>query len=411
MRILIAHNRYQQAGGEDAVVSQEIEMLTSRGHEVQLLSTDNYRIVDSRAQVAAAFRSFYSLPSYELAASKIRSFRPDIFHVHNTVPSLSPAIYYAANKADVPVVQTLHNYRLICANAQLFRDGTPCEECVKRRSFMPGVVHACYRDSRVGAAVVGAGTALHSILGTWQHRIDRYIVLSKFAADKLAGYRVPLNKMCIKPNFTGDRGLGPGDGGYALFVGRLREEKGLDTLLTADLAGILPMPIYIAGDGPMLQKVHAACSRPASQLRCLGSRSREEVIDLMKHASVLLIPSLWHETFGMVAIEAFATGLPVIAARMGALSEIVEEGVSGLLYEAGDAAGMTRALRWLADHPADVARMRVSARNRYLERYSEEENYNQLLSVYNELLLKRVPSSQTMMSSPIIEGRQDGEPT
>ena len=386
LRILIAHNRYQQAGGEDAVVSQEMEMLSSRGHKVELLSTDNHDIVDGKSQVVAAFRSFYSLPSYNLTKVKIRAFRPDILHVHNIVPSLSPAIYYAANEASIPVVQTLHNYRLVCANAQLFRAGKPCEECVTSRSFLPGVKHACYRNSRLGSAVVGAGTALHSTLGTWRDRVDRYIVLSSFAEHKLAGSRVPQQKMRIKPNFTGDRGIGSGDGGYALFVGRLREEKGLETLLAADRAGSLPLPIYIAGDGPMLQEVQAACSRPGSQLRCLGRKSREEVIELMKRASVLVIPSLWHETFGMVAIEALATGLPVVASRMGALPDIVEEGISGLLYQAGDASGMTDALRWIVDYPNKVATMRTGARDRYLERYSEEANYSQLLQIYEELL-------------------------
>ena len=249
--------------------------------------------------------------------------------------------------------------------------------------------------SRLGSAVVGAGTALHSALGTWQKRVDRYIVLSKSAASTLAGSRVPKEKMRVKPNFTVDPGLGTGDGGYALFVGRLSQEKGLETLLTADLSGTLALPVYIAGDGPMLKKIEHACTRPGTQLRCLGHRSREQVLELMKGAAVLLAPSLWNEPFGMVVIEAMATGLPVIASRMGALPEIIEAGISGLLHEPGDAAGMSEALQWIADHPVQVASMREGARNRYLDRYSEEKNYSELLGIYQEVLTLRKGSGSS----------------
>jgi glycosyltransferase involved in cell wall biosynthesis len=385
LRILVAHNRYQQAGGEDTVVALEMEMLSRRGHDVELLATDNHAIVDSKAQVLAALRSFYSRPSYDLTTEKIKSFRPDILHIHNIVPGLSPSIYYAANAADIPVVQTLHNYRLVCANGQLFRDGRPCEECVTSHSFLPGVKHACYRNSHMGSAVVGAGTAVHSALGTWQQRVDRYIVLSKFAASMLGGTRVPLDKMRVKPNFTVDRGAGAGDGGYALFVGRLSKEKGLETLLEADAMGKLALPVYIVGGGPMLQTIEAACAMPGSQLRYLGYKSGEEVFELMKRASALLAPSIWYEGFPMVIVEALSFGVPIIASRIGSLPEIIDVGVSGLLHNPGDAAGIAEAVRWVADNSVDVAAMRQAARNRYLNHYSEEQNYCELLKIYGEV--------------------------
>src|SRR5215472_6051004 len=201
MKILVAHNRYQLAGGEDTVVAEEVRMLQQRGHSVHQYVADNDDIIGIWRQTVTAIRSLYSRPVVQEVSNLLDSYKPDILHVHNFFPSISPAIFFAARRHRVPVVLTLHNYRLLCVNATLFRDGRPCEACLVSRSFLPGVRHACYRGSRTGSTIVGASNAIHAALGTWSNRIDRYIALTQFAATKLGNNSIPREKIRIKPNF------------------------------------------------------------------------------------------------------------------------------------------------------------------------------------------------------------------
>ena len=386
MRIAVAHNRYQQGGGEDKVVAAEVAMLRRRGHQVEQLDFDNEAITGGRERAKAALSSFYSFQSHHRVTATLASFRPDVLHVHNFMPTLSPSVFFAAESRHVPVVQTLHNYRLLCANAQMFRDGAVCERCVEERSFLPAVRLGCYRGSRAGSAVVGGTVALHARLGTWDRRIARYIALSGFAADKL-GSRVPPEKIRIKGNFVADSGAGDGRGGYALFVGRLSAEKGLSTLLSADALGLLPMPVHIAGDGPMRETVEHACAAPNSRLRYLGPQSGTEVREIMAEASVLVVPSLWFEGFPMVMAEGMSLGLPVIASRIGSLPEIVQDDISGMLTPPGDAGELARTLaRFHQLTPAQKGHMRAAARERSLSVFGEEANYGTLLGIYSEVL-------------------------
>ncbi|MGI4831778.1 MAG: glycosyltransferase family 4 protein, partial [Janthinobacterium lividum] len=395
VKILIAHNRYRQAGGEDAVVAAEAAMLRRQGHEVELLLFDNEAISGVRASAAAAIASFYSLPGYRQTAKMLAGFAPAVLHVHNFMPTLSPAVFFAAGAARIPVVQTLHNYRLLCANAQLFRDGSVCERCVEQRSFLPGVRLACYRGSRAGSAVVGGTMALHHALGTWSRRVARYIALSEFAAAKLGTFRVPRDRIRIKPNFVPDRGAaaavavpsGEHPQPFALFVGRLSEEKGLATLIAADEQARLPMPVKIAGDGPWRERVERAAQQPGSHLVYLGRQSEHEILALMQRAEVLLVPSLWYEGFPMVMVEALSLGLPVIASRLGGLPEIVEEGVCGLLHSPGDPEALAQMIQAFLNKPAEAKlAMRRAARQRYLDLYGEQRNYETLMKIYAEAL-------------------------
>jgi glycosyltransferase involved in cell wall biosynthesis len=384
LKILIAHNRYQQAGGEDSVVQHEVEMLTRRGHVVRRLNFDNDSIQGLGSLAISAIRSFYSRPSYKVASEVMASFRPDVLHVHNFVPTLSPSIFFAAHDANVPVVETLHNYLLICANAQLFRDGMPCEKCLQSHSFLPGVRYACYRGSHVGSAVMGASMSIQEMLGTWRHRVGRFIVLTQFASEKLGGSRVPREKIRIKPNFVIDQGTGNHKGKYALFVGRLSEEKGIRTLLQADTNQRLPFPLKIAGDGPLLVEIQRRSKSAGSQITALGRRSADEIVQLMKDATVLVVPSIWYEGLPMAMVEALSVGLPVIASRIGGLPEIIEDGVSGILFEPGNDASLLNALERIASS-MDAKTMSRSARIRYLKTYDEDTNYITLLDIYREV--------------------------
>jgi len=385
MRVLIAHNRYRQAGGEDTVVAAEASLLARKGHTVARIEMDNETIEGLAATLQAGVRSFFSGPSYRHCADVIRRFRPDILHVHNFFPTLSPSVFFAAEDAAVPSVLTLHNYRFLCANAMLYRDGQICESCPQAGSFLPAVLHGCYRGSRMGSAIVGGTFDLHSALGTWRRRVHRYIALTEFSAAKLAQGPIPADRIRIKPNFVVDRGLGLGGGNFALFVGRLSDEKGLSTILQADLFSSLPLSIHIVGDGPLKEAVAAAAERPGSRLVYLGPKSSDEVSTQMYRASVLLLPSLWYEGFPMVAVEALCAGLPIIASRIGGLPEIIEDGVSGFLIRPGDHAALVEALNRFTGFSRDrAAQLRNSARNRYIENYGEATNYNLLTAIYQE---------------------------
>ncbi len=385
MKILIAHNRYQQLGGEDQVVQAEAAMLERRGLCVKQLPFDNEAINGFAGQVRAAAYCFFSPSAYRRVQQAIRSFEPDVLHVHNFMPTLSPAVFFAGRRGRVPIVQTLHNYRLICAKGTLYRDGQPCERCSDQNSFLPGVALGCYRGSRLGSAVVGGTMALHAGLGTWQNRVDRYIALTDFAARKLGSGRVPSDRIRVKPNFVPDRGIGSGEEPVALFVGRLSEEKGIATLLEADAAGALPLPVILVGDGPLRDQVEAACARPGSRLTAVGHQSSAQVLERMKRAAVLLVPSVWYEGFPVSVVEALSVGLPVIASNHGGLPEIVPDGECGLLHIPGVAASLVAAMRaFCAMSVEQKLKLRITSRKRYMDRYSEAINYEQLVDIYAE---------------------------
>jgi len=382
MKILLVHNRYQQRGGEDTVVAAEEWLLRAYGHQVELLQADNDHIHGAVASGLAAVQSIYSFSSKRSIQAALRNCRPDLVHVHNFFPTLSPSIFIACSEVDVPVVHTLHNYRIQCAAHSLYRAGQVCEECVTSRSFWPGVRHACYRSSRVGSAVVGITMAFHEQIGTWSSRISAYIALTKFAAEKFSRFRIPPDKLYVKPNFAIDRGTGTGDGGYALFVGRLTPEKGLQTLIDADAAGTLCMDVVVLGDGPMRLALEHAAARTGSRLKLKGFVNQDEILIWMKDARALLMTSLWYEGDPMVVIEAFSVGLPVIAADIGNTAATVAAERAGLVYTPGDLIGLSAALQRFADHPEAARQMRQNARNYYLATHTPERNYERLMEIY-----------------------------
>jgi glycosyltransferase involved in cell wall biosynthesis len=387
MRILIVHNRYRERGGEDSVVDAESSMLEQHGHCVERLFFDNGDISGTIAKVLAAGRIFYSVRSAKRVKDALDAFHPDIVHVHNFVATLSPSVFYATKSRKVSVVMTLHNYRLECPSGVMFREGAACEECPKAGNFLPAVQHGCYRGSRFGSAALGGSIALHSLLGVWQNRVDRYIVLTHFAVEKMRdGHRVPTEKIRIKPNFVPDAAPGNGGGGYALYVGRLSPEKGISTILEADEKGLLTMPLWIAGEGPMADCVRRAAQRDGSQLRLRGAVSRAQVQELMRRAEVLVLPSIWYEGFPMVCAEAYSLGLPILCSRIGGLPEIVLEGITGDHFSPGDATGLAVALRRFHAGTLGRDQLRQAARQLYLDKYSEKRNYEMLMSIYNEIV-------------------------
>ncbi|AFY34483.1 glycosyltransferase family 4 protein [Calothrix sp. PCC 7507] len=381
MRILSIHNNYQIRGGEDESCEAEESLLREMGHEVDVYKEHNDRIA-TISQVSIALRTVWSTESYNIVKHKLRRSHCHLVHIQNFFPLISPSVYYAAKSAGLPVVQTLRNYRLLCPNGLFFRDGEVCEDCLGKSVPLPGVLHGCYRQHHLATTAVASMLTLHRLMHTWTEMVDFYITLTEFARQKLIAGGLPAKKIVVKPNFVHpDPGVGQGSGGYALFVGRLSTEKGLDTLLAAweHLDG--KVPLKIVGDGPLAAQVIASVNR-LPNVEWLGRRSMSEVYNLMGEAMFVIFPSKWYETFGRVAVEAFAKGTPVIAANIGAIAELVESGRTGLHFTPGDSEDLTAKVLWAIANPALLHQMRQEARSEFELKYTAQQNYQQIMAIY-----------------------------
>jgi glycosyltransferase involved in cell wall biosynthesis len=391
MRVLVVHNRYQQPGGEDVVMERESRLLRDHGHEVvtYIRSNDELRERSWWGRPKSPIDAIWAADSYRQIQSILREVRPDVVHFHNTFAMISPAAYYACRRAGVPVVQSLHNPRLICPSANLCRNGEVCEQCVGRTFAWPGIVHSCYRSSALQTAAVAAVTGLHRMAGTWDRSIDRYIVFTEFYRQKFSGAGLPARKLVVKPHFVDpDPGPRPDgeDGSYALFIGRLDPEKGAMVMIDA-WRSLSDIPLVVRGGGKLLPAVVEGIGN--GTLRSVRTAPRMDDAELMstlKRAKVLIWPSQGHyETFGLVAIEAFACGVPVIAARIGVAGEIVEHMHTGLHFEPGSPADLADKVRWAFAHPEEMARMGRNARYVFEDRYTAAKNYEQLVQIYGEV--------------------------
>lgn len=382
MRILSIHNNYQIRGGEDESREAEERLLREMGHLVEVYEENNDRVA-ALGQVNMALRTVWSTEAYKTVKQRLTGSSYDVVHVQNFFPLISPSVYYAAKAEGVPVVQSLRNYRLLCPNGLFFRDGNVCEDCLGKWVPWPAMLHSCYRDSRAATGATATMLTVHRALQTWMTMVDVYIALTEFAREKFIQGGLPAEKIFVRPNFVHpDPGTGQGSGGYALFVGRLSVEKGLDTLLAAweHLGG--QMPLKIVGDGPLANQVVEATKR-LPQVEWLGRRPMQEVYALMGEAMMLIFPSKWYETFGRVAVEAFAKGTPVIAANIGAIAELIEHGRTGLHFRPGDSKDLAAQVEWALAHPRELAQMRQEARAEYEAKYTAKQNYRRLMELYS----------------------------
>lgn len=392
MKILLCHNHYHQIGGEDLCFAEEGELLERHGHEVVRFSLTN-RAIEETGRVRLATRTIWNQQVYRRLRALIRRENPGVAHFTNTFPLISPSAYYAARAEGVPVVQALHNYRLVCPNAQLLRDRRPCEDCLGKSVPWPGVLHGCYRASRSATGTVAAMLAIHRAAGTWSRAVDLYYAPSEFARRKLIEGGLAAERVGVKANFVHpDPCQGDGLGGYAVYVGRLSEEKGLHSLLSAWERLGDRMPLKIVGTGPLADEVQRAAARNPS-IECLGLRPLEEVLTIIGAARCLVMPSIWFEPFGRTVIEAYAKGTPVIAAKIGALAEIVDDGRTGLHFEPGNASDLASKLERLLDSPGLTSKLRGQARQEYLDRYTAEANYTELMALYSRAGCRQVESA------------------
>lgn len=390
MKLLLVHNRYLQAGGEDEVFAAEAALLRRAGQNVVEYVEDN-RSIHGSGRWQAAGRALWSRRAQKQIRRLLQRHRPDVAHFHNTFPLVSPAAYYTCRASGTPVVQTLHNYRLLCAGSNLFRGGRSCELCLDRMIPWPGVVHRCYHRSVAQSTVVASMLALHRLIGTWDRQVDLFIALSEFARGKFIQGGLEGKKIVVKPNFVEpDPGFAEGQGGFALFAGRLSPEKGVATMLRA-WRRLPHVPLRIAGDGPLLglARRFAASVADRSDVRVLGRCGRLELFRLMKAARYLVFPSQCYENFPMVIAEAFACGRPVIATGLGAAAEMVEHGNTGLLFAPGEPAALAAAADSLWSRPMASQRMGREARVQYETKYSAQRNYSRLREIYQSVLGRR----------------------
>jgi glycosyltransferase involved in cell wall biosynthesis len=387
MKIVLVHNEYQQRGGEDVVFEQEKRILERAGHGVVSYCRSNHEIEELSAMGRATLviRTVWAGDSHRDFGALLDRENPDVVHVHNTLVMISPSIYSACRGRGVPVVQTLHNFRLLCPGAQFLRDGQICEDCVEH-SLMRSVQHGCYRDSRPATASVALMLAWHRRSGTWDELVDRYIALTDFARDKFIASGFAADKIVVKPNFVDpDPGAKESAGKGAVYIGRLSKEKGLHTLLEAWKRLPANCALQIIGDGPMrkeLEEEARRCGLTSIQFR--GRLSHEESLAAMKNASFLIMPSEWYEGFPMTLAESFACGTPVICSKLGSMEEIVDDGRTGLHFVAGDAEDLARKVDWAFGHPSEIAVMGRAARREYESRYTSEKAYAQLMDIYEQ---------------------------
>jgi len=404
MKILFVHNYYQQPGGEDTVFRAERDMLREYGHTV-IEYTDHNDRIKTMSPLAVARDTIWSGYSYSRISKILKEEKPDIAHFHNTFPLISPSAYYACKKMKVPVIQTLHNYRLLCPAAIFYRDGQICEECIgnkvplyktiedyqnftkKDRKTMlfpyPAVLHSCYHKSKFRSAMVAMYLFIHRISGTWQNKVDAYIALTEFSKKKFIEGGLPGEKIFVKPNFVHpDPGMREGSGDYALFVGRLSPEKGIMTLLKA-WEELKDIPLKIAGDGPLMNEVRGLLRiKQMQHIEILGSKSKSEIIDLMKKSKFLVVPSVCYENFPMTIIEAFTCGVLVMASKLGGMGEIIENGVTGLHFTPNTPNDLIKKASWAWEHKKERKKIGETGKAEFKEEYSFKDSYTYLINIY-----------------------------
>ena len=389
MKIILVHNAYQQPGGEDVVFEQERQLLERAGHQVVMYRRSNHEMEGYSAaqRLALVSKAVWSSETRREFARLLEEEKPQVVHVHNTLTMISPSIYWACLEANIPVVQTLHNFRLFCPAATFYRNTQVCEECLEH-SLWRGVRYGCYRDSRPATATVALMLAVNRGLGTYSRAINCYIAFHEFARKKCVEGGLPPEKIAIKPNFVHpDPGARAADGDYALFVGRLSPEKGIGTLLAA--WELLPkdIPLVIAGDGPMRSQVEEHVARSGgANVSYRGRLLREQALAAMKGARFLIFPSEWYEGFPVTIAEAFACGVPVVCSRLGAMQELISDGRTGLHFTCREAGDLAQKVEWAWSNPERMQAMGREAREEYLSKYTAEKNYPVLMEIYQRVM-------------------------
>lgn len=383
MKILQVHNYYKLPGGEDTVVKNEKELLLSKGHDVIEFTKTNkeidhfslYRKLRLLSDTTFSKRIYYEITKL------LDKIKPDICHVHNFVPLISPAIFYACKGKRIPVVQTLHNYRLLCSNAYLFRNGKLCEECLGK-SLYNSLKYGCYRNSRIQTFAIACMVEKHKKLGTWNNCVDAYICLTEFAKKKFIEGGLPKEKLFVKPNFIRvDEEINYTEGEYFFYMGRLDETKGISVLVDC-FKNLEKITLIVAGNGPLKRNFENI----SKNIIFLGHIDSIQIKECLKNSVALIFPSVWYEGMPMSIIESFSMGKPVIASNLGAMSEMIEDGKTGLLFEPGISEDLISKVNWAIGHKEKMKQMGINAIKVYEEKYTPEKNYQLLMNIYHKVI-------------------------
>ena len=403
MKVALVHNTYQQRGGEDRVFEQERRMLEGAGQRVIPFTRSN-----------SAADAYSGLRRLELAAGTVWGRRsraefkqllarekPDVVHVHNTFMMISPSIYSACREAEIPVVQTLHNFRFLCPAANFFRDGKVCEECLEHTVWR-GVRHGCYRKSRMATATVALMLEYHHRRQTWTDSVSYFVALSEFARGRFIAGGLPAERIVVKPNFVDpDPGPGPEERDYAVFVGRFSPVERMLTVFSAWERLNNRIPLLVVGGGPERAEMEAEAERrKLSAVRFLGVLPNPQTIAIIQAARFLVFPSEWYENFPVTIAEAFACETPVICSALGSMKEIVTDGLTGLHFTPGDPVSLSEKVALAWDSPLRMREMGAAARVEYLSRYTAEQNYSQLMGIYHEAGRLGVPARSVTELAP-----------
>lgn len=387
MKILLAHNTYQLPGGEDVVFARERDLLRAHGHTVEEYERSNHEIdqLPTLQKLQMPARVVWNGASRDDFEKRLSKFRPDVVHVHNTFMMISPAIYSACRRFGVPIVQTLHNYRLLCPSAVFFRNGKPCHDCESHLGH--SVVHGCYRDSRLATLPVTAMLAWHRAAGTYHDLVDRYIALTQFSRNNFLRAGFAPERIMVKSNFVDpDPGERSSDGAYALYVGRISPEKGLRTILAAWRGLPESIPLRLAGTGPLVEELQKEASAIGPHIQYLGQISSARVLEELKGARFLVFSSELYENFPLTLCEAFACGVPVLASDIGATKEIVTHGQTGLHFRTGDAADLADKVVYAWRQREQMRQLGRLARAEFEARYTAKLNYRRLMEIYASVL-------------------------
>ncbi|GAB4131255.1 MAG: glycosyltransferase [Raineya sp.] len=384
MRILQIHNLYTKKGGEDITIEAEKNLLLSKNHIVEQLFFDN-KSIHGTEKLKFFYKSLYNLKAQEIVREKIRHFQPDVIHIHNLFYVASPSILYEIQKQKVPIVLTIHNFRLICAGALLLRNGQVCELCIQKKFPLAGIQHKCFQNSALKTAQLTLITGLHKLLGTWQNKVDTYITLTEFVKNKLvhSSLQLPEEKIQIKPNFAPDKGFSRLEerADFFLFVGRLSQEKGIKILLEA--TKIYDFHLEIIGEGAMANIVKEyAHNNP--KITYHGFQGTDFIIEKMKQCKALLFPSVWYEGMPLTIMEAFSTGTPIIISDIDNLNQMVGNGYDGLHFKTADSKDLAEKIYYFEQNATPV--FYENARKTYETLYSPEKNYQKLMEIYQKVI-------------------------
>ncbi len=382
-RVLLLHNRYRQPGGEDAIVQAQAQLLRDRGHAVRVFEKDN-REIDGYG-LARKGMLFLEMSGNSRSAKEVdeiaQSFKPDVALIHNTLPLLSPSVYAPLKRRNVKVIQYLHNFRLVCPAGTLFRDGKACTLCVDD-GLKHAVTYRCWSNSTFATLGVTRMLDRHRRARTWHTQVDLFVASNKYQRDIFVKANVlSESRIVVQPNFL----LQPPDlgevnaGSGFVFVGRLTPEKGIETLLKA-VASLSGVRLTVIGDGPLRDKLAAS-----DRVEFLGQRPKEEVLARVQAARAVVVPSEWHEGFPLTVIEAMMMGRPVIASRMAGPLEIVQEGQTGLLFDAGNVEQLAGCLRRLEDDPKLAEEYGRAGRGRFDQECSPDAGYRRMVENFERV--------------------------